>query len=159
RWRGVSDESGARLFSAARWAEVRALVDRLDPLATGERRRELDTIAAVDAGLAALGRAMLERGGGGGAGPPQTAVDHLVGDVDDDAPAQVGPFRLVERIGAGGMGVVYLAERSGTDFTQRVALKLLDGNAARSAHFAARERRILAALAHPNITAFVDAGS
>src|SRR5262249_55491007 len=89
----------------------------------------------------------------------QTAVDHLLGDVDDAAPAQVGPFRLVERIGAGGMGVVYLAERSGTDFTQRVALKLLDGNAARSAHFAARERRILAALAHPNITAFVDAGS
>ena len=57
------------------------------------------------------------------------------------------------------MGVVYLAEREGADFTQRVALKLLDTNVARSTRFASRERRILAALAHPNITAFVDAGS
>ncbi|HKE47837.1 MAG TPA: serine/threonine-protein kinase [Rhodanobacteraceae bacterium] len=70
-------------------------------------------------------------------------------------------YRLIEKLGEGGMGVVYLAERSDGDLRQRVALKLL--------HFAAidddavtrrfaSERRILAELTHPNIARLIDAG-
>ena len=151
--------AGARLFAPQRWAEVRALADRLDSLPPAHRRHELDAVAASDPELAGLVHALLEQGDATVAEPLQAAIDSLTGEGEAAVPAQIGAFRLVRRIGAGGMGVVYLAEREGADFTQRVALKLLDGNMARMARFAARERRILSALAHPNITAFVDAGT
>jgi serine/threonine-protein kinase len=73
---------------------------------------------------------------------------------------RLGPFRVVERIGRGGMGVVYRAEREGADFAQSVAIKLIrrgfdfDDVHARFL----RERRILARLSHPNLAHFVDGG-
>ena len=77
----------------------------------------------------------------------------------DPMPTQIGPFRPLQLLGVGGMGSVYLVERQGTDFTQRVALKLLSVTGPNVVRLIARERSILAALTHPNITAFVDAGS
>ncbi len=57
------------------------------------------------------------------------------------------------------MGEVWLAEREGADFQQRVAIKLLpwSGNVAAAARFR-RERRILARLSHPNIAKLLDGG-
>ena len=68
-------------------------------------------------------------------------------------------YRLIERIGRGGMGVVYLAE----DHTlgRRVAVKVLD-LPDQSGHLAARltrEARILAQLEHPGIVPVHDAGA
>ena len=37
----------------------------------------------------------------------------------------IGPWRLLDEIGHGGMGTVYLAERADGEFKQRAALKLL----------------------------------
>ena len=37
----------------------------------------------------------------------------------------IGPYSLIKEIGTGGMGTVYLAERSGEGFSNRVALKLI----------------------------------
>ena len=73
---------------------------------------------------------------------------------------QVGVYRIIEEIGHGGMGTVYLAEREGIDFQQRVAIKLLRGagGAERAARFRS-ERRILAALEHPNIARLLDGGA
>jgi len=70
-------------------------------------------------------------------------------------------YRLIEKLGEGGMGVVYLAERQDGDMRQRVALKLLHFAAADDAAIARRfasERRILAELTHPNIARLIDAG-
>lgn len=145
------------LFSAERWAAVRALLDELSELPPARQVRELERIAAGDADLASSVRALLGGTRGGTTPSVQSVFKRLL--PPESMPASIGPFRLLKRIGTGGMGVVYLAERSGADFTQRVALKLLDGDAARMSRLAARERRILAALAHPNITAFIDAGS
>lgn len=72
----------------------------------------------------------------------------------------VGPFRLTKRIGEGGMGTVFLAERIDADFEQRVAIKLLHprlDHGALAAYFR-RERRILARLEHPAITRLIDGG-
>ncbi|RYD16474.1 MAG: serine/threonine protein kinase [Lysobacteraceae bacterium] len=70
-------------------------------------------------------------------------------------------YRVLARLGQGGMGVVHLAERTDGDLRQRVALKLLHAgggsDAATLARFA-RERRILAQLDHPNIARLIDAG-
>lgn len=72
----------------------------------------------------------------------------------------LGPFRIIERIGRGGMGIVYRGEREGADFRQQVALKLIrrgfDFDDIRARFL--RERRILARLAHPNLARFIDGG-
>src|SRR5215211_247392 len=66
---------------------------------------------------------------------------------------QLGPYRLVSPLGHGGMGSVWLAERTDGRFEGRVAVKLLNvalvGRAG-EARFA-REGRILSKLAHPQI--------
>jgi len=68
-------------------------------------------------------------------------------------------YRLIERIGEGGMGVVWLAERDAGGVSLRVALKRLRfGSFAQQARFQ-EEQRILASLNHPNIAYLIDAGS
>ena len=74
-------------------------------------------------------------------------------------PERVGPFRLTERIGMGGMGDVWRAEREDGLFDQTVAIKLIHANldtGARDAFDA--ERRILARLDHPGIVRLTDGG-
>lgn len=73
--------------------------------------------------------------------------------------SRVGPYRLVARLGAGGMGVVYLAERE-DDLRRRVAIKLARGalDAESLARFHA-ERRALASLSHPHIVTLLDGGA
>ncbi len=72
----------------------------------------------------------------------------------------VGAYRLVEPIGQGGMGTVWLAERRDGQFDQRVAVKILNAalmDAAGTERFA-REAGILARLTHPSISRLLDAG-
>jgi len=71
-------------------------------------------------------------------------------------------YRIVRLLGRGGMGAVYLAERSDGEFTQRVALKTLHSEAEIHPEFASRmaaERQILANLNHPNIAHLLDGGT
>jgi len=72
----------------------------------------------------------------------------------------LGPWRLLHAIGSGGMGEVWLAERADGAYERRVALKLPHAHLLSGAlkQRFARERDILAALAHPNIARFYDAG-
>ena len=82
-------------------------------------------------------------------------------DPGADATTRFGPYRILEEIGRGGMGAVYLAERSDDQFQKRVALKLLPGRSARDERRVQRfveERHILAALDHPDIARLLDGG-
>ncbi|HUV29534.1 MAG TPA: protein kinase [Acidobacteriota bacterium] len=68
-------------------------------------------------------------------------------------------YRIVEKIGAGGMGEVYLAED--TDLERNVALKFMPAHAASNADMRARftrEARAVAALNHPNIVTIHEVG-
>jgi serine/threonine-protein kinase len=73
---------------------------------------------------------------------------------------RVGAWELVDKLGAGGMGVVYLAERRDADFEQRAGLKVMrlaaDDRLAERFH---RERQVLAGLEHPNIARLLDGGT
>jgi serine/threonine protein kinase/formylglycine-generating enzyme required for sulfatase activity len=73
--------------------------------------------------------------------------------------SQIGKYKLLQQIGEGGMGVVYLAEQR-EPFAKRVALKIIklgmDTNAV-VARFEA-ERQALALMDHPNIARVYDAG-
>ena len=71
-----------------------------------------------------------------------------------------GPYRLISRIGEGGMGHVWLAERVDGRFERQVAVKFL--NFAVASQIAAerfrREGRILGQLNHPHVAELIDAG-
>jgi tetratricopeptide (TPR) repeat protein len=70
----------------------------------------------------------------------------------------IGQYRIVRRVGHGGMGTVFLGVRDGDDFSQRVAIKLVRGGDALVQRFR-QERQILAALDHPNIARLIDGGT
>ena len=73
----------------------------------------------------------------------------------------IGPYRIVREIGRGGMGTVYLAERSDPAFPQKVAIKVLNRGLDTDSllgRFEA-ERRTLARLQHPNIVRLFDGGA
>ena len=72
---------------------------------------------------------------------------------------QFGKYRLTSRLGTGGMGEVWLADRSDGRFEGQVAVKLLTRLGSHSAlkQFD-REANYLAKLAHANIARMIDAG-
>jgi tetratricopeptide (TPR) repeat protein/predicted Ser/Thr protein kinase len=81
--------------------------------------------------------------------PVSAGAGHLVGD-----------YRLIEEIGHGGHGTVFLAERADGMYGQRVAVKMLrawTGAGTRHRRFG-REVRILAGLQHPGIVRLLDGG-
>lgn len=73
----------------------------------------------------------------------------------------VGNYRVIDVIAAGGMGTVFLAERADGTFDQKVALKVIkrgmDSEAVLQRFF--NERRILASLDHPYIARLLDGGT
>jgi eukaryotic-like serine/threonine-protein kinase len=92
-------------------------------------------------------------------------VRQLLAQVDEselDAPAPLdlrfGPYRARERIGQGGMGEVFRAERDDGSFQRHVAIKRMHGGYAGLAARFLRERQLLARLQHPNIAQLIDGG-
>ncbi len=74
--------------------------------------------------------------------------------------ALVGPWRLVQALGQGGMNVVWLAQREDGQLQRPVALKMPHAGPGQDllAQRMLRERRILASLEHPNIARLYDVG-
>src|SRR5215211_5970948 len=75
-------------------------------------------------------------------------------------PAQIGPYHIIELLGQGGMGAVYLAEQT-QPFRRRVAVKVIKPGMD-SEQVIARfetERQALALMNHPNVARVLDAGT
>ncbi len=155
---------------AERWARVGEILDAVLDAGTAEREQILDERCAGDAGLRAevesllraeavadarLEAPALEWAGAlaDGCGFDAAAPEHVRGE-------RIGPWRLVEEIGRGGMGTVWRAERADGAYEQPAALKLirrgLDSDAI-LARFVG-ERSILARLQHPHIARLIDGG-
>ncbi len=139
----------ARMFDALCELDGDALTARLreierDDQALAARLRRL---LAIDAEYAEHTARMV-------AGEDLPDATQRIGDGDE-----IGAFRLLRKIGRGGMGVVYLAERR-SGFVQQVAIKLMPRFAidARSRERFTQERRLLAQLRHPNICSILDGG-
>ncbi len=164
------------MTSAERWRRTRELLDGALAEPPHARARWLEEAAPGDPELQAEVLALLARirdddpfleepptlvgipfgdaEGAGSVGGADTSASPG-GDFD-----RVGPYRLVRRVGEGGMGVVWEAERADDAFRKRVAVKLvkrgMDSEAVlRRFH---REREILARLEHPNIARLLDGG-
>ncbi|MFU8861742.1 MAG: protein kinase domain-containing protein [Cyclonatronaceae bacterium] len=73
---------------------------------------------------------------------------------------QAGPYKVIELIARGGMGNVYLAERSDGQFKRKAAVKILRRELTSKHHVNMfyEEREILSSLEHPNIARLYDGG-
>jgi tRNA A-37 threonylcarbamoyl transferase component Bud32/tetratricopeptide (TPR) repeat protein len=92
---------------------------------------------------------------------PWTFGSAGVDEPDDLQPGErLGAYRIERRIGRGGMGTVYLADRADEQFRKRVAIKVVRpglGGEMLVRRFRT-ERQILAELEHPNIARLLDGG-
>ena len=93
--------------------------------------------------------------------PSQIMPAQGVGQPTDEKPgSRIGPYKLLEKIGEGGCGIVYMAEQE-RPVRRRVALKVIKlGMDTKTviARFEA-ERQALAMMNHPNIARVLDAGA
>jgi len=92
--------------------------------------------------------------------PAITRVSAFDQPPKDAIGLRIGPYKLLQEIGEGGMGTVYMAEQQ-QPVRRRVALKLIKPGMD-SKHVIARfeaERQALAMMDHPNIAKVLDAGT
>ena len=145
-------------------ARVDEIFDRALDVAPNERSAYLEEACADDAGL----RAQVERLLRFAEDPPSLLAGGVAADLwqpepteaEPGLPARIGPYRILEEIGRGGMGVVYLGERADGYFEQKVAVKVMrsgaDSPEARQRF--EQERQIIASLQHANIARLYDGG-
>jgi serine/threonine protein kinase len=142
--------------------ELRAIFWKaLDHPSEAERREYLDRACGADAELRSRVEALLraDRDAGDFLGEP-VLPPTLTFDSPEVPGTSIGPYKLMEQIGEGGMGVVYVAEQT-TPVRRKVALKVIKpGMDTRQvlARFEA-ERQALAMMDHPNIAKVHDAGA
>ncbi len=125
-----------------------------------ERRAFLEEACDGDADLLAEVLALLEADDSDGDTVPAPERPRTISQGDSLANTDLGPYRLLRRIGAGGMGEVYLAERSDGVFERQVAVKILRRgmDSDRIVRRFEDERRILSRLDHPHIASLLDGG-
>ena len=139
--------------------DVQAIFDEAIAQESAEQRvKYLDEACAnhpeVRARVEALLLAHSEAGGFFGGQPAVTEIE----SISEKAGTQIGPYKLLQQIGEGGMGVVYMAEQT-EPFERRVALKIIKPGMD-SKEIVARfeaERQALAMMDHPNIAKVLDA--
>lgn len=146
------------------WKRLDSLLEIALELPEAERGHWMESLSRQDAPLAARLGELLTKVTVETSGFMQYPVDFSAAAAEmlnEDVPgAIVGPYRLIESLGAGGMATVWLAERIDGTLQRRVALKL--PNAAWMPGLVARMRRerdILSALEHPCIARLYDAGA
>ena len=145
-----------------------AIFDEVAELPDDEREARVAALCAGDDTLLAQVRALLAADANDAEPFSGNAVewgsalldDAEAGERDRLVGGTIGAWRVVGVLGRGGMGAVYLAERSDGAYAQRAALKLIrasaDSPSARERFL--RERQILAQLRHPNIAGLLDGG-
>ncbi len=155
-------------MSAERFARLRAIVLAAAELTPAARAAYLDEACGDDEALRADAVALLAhdreapslvRTAGLGRRLAAKAGDAFLAPPAAAHPQRIGPYRIVEVLGEGGMGVVYRAEQV-EPIRREVAVKLVrwgfdSGQVV--ARFAS-ERRVLARMDHPHIAKVLDAG-
>lgn len=147
-----------------RFREVKEALLRARALASPERAAFLDELEARDPALRREVASLLAAEERPAAIVETGVVDAMAGlpasAVGGRMPERIGPYRLREVLGEGGMGVVYRAEQE-RPIRREVALKVIRGRFAPDwvvSRFDA-ERQALALMNHPNIARVYDAGA
>ncbi len=161
-------------MSSGRWQQVWEVFEKVSELPSGEWPAALDEACGQDRELRRGVEEMLaadrqpdsfldhpvgqQPSGGPGAGPFD---ETLAGGPQPADGSTIGPYRILRRIGQGGMGTVYLAVRADDAFRRRVVVKVV--RRGMESEVVLRrlrtERQILASLEHPYIARLYDGGS
>jgi hypothetical protein len=131
----------------------------LDITPTEERLRFLTSACGKDAALLARVQALLRADESGESFLPEQPKATVVA-ITEKPGDRIGRYKLLQQIGEGGCGVVYMAEQT-EPVRRRVALKVIKlGMDTKQviARFEA-ERQALALMDHPNIAKVLDAGA
>ncbi len=167
----IDPAARARQLNSEQYDKVCEWFQLLNSLNENDRKQKLNQLRAEDAYLEEFLSQMLR------ADALASNEDFLQRDLHDsnctqafrdsnpepskaDLPKRVGPYQIVNKLGSGGMGVVYRAFHAESD--RFVALKLI-----RSAEFSSleqierfrREAKACAQLQHPNIVPVFDVGT
>src|SRR5277367_1202116 len=157
-----SNHSQGPEMDSARWKKIQDLFHAAADLPAQEQSAFLKNACGDNEGLAAEVLALLAEDSQGSSLLDRD-VAQVAGQVFDESSTpsfsfkEFGPYRIKQMLGEGGMGVVYLAERS--DLGTLVAIKFLRDawlSPARRARFAV-EQRTLAQLNHASIARLYDA--
>ena len=150
-----------------RWQRVKELLAPALELDPAERAGYLDQACGNDPMLRTDVDRLLaaEQRAGPGFLSDAVILKELTLELPQDSHAWVGrrlgPYQIVEEIGAGGMGEVYRAVRADDAYRKEVAVKLVRSGQD-SGFILSRfkiERQILANLDHPNIARLLDGGT
>lgn len=140
-------------------AVLEEIVLKAETLPPGERENFIKTSCGADEALLCEVLRHLKHG----SGPIDSSIDDEHGvteEIPDLTGQSIGAYRVIRRLGGGGMGEVVLAERSDQQYEQRVAIKIVKpGVVSRQLQGRLKsERQILATLDHPNIAKLLDGG-
>jgi serine/threonine protein kinase len=140
-----------------RWRQVRDIFDQVADKSPGERLASILEACGDDAELIEEVESLLRS--------HESAGDFIEAAPAADGPFQtgmsIGPYRIVQVIGEGGMGMVYQAVRVDDLYRKLVALKVVHRGIYSSGALRRfeTERHILAHLDHPNIAKLLDGGT
>ena len=147
------------------WTELNSLLDAVLDVPASERDQIIEELGPELEPVKTWLRALLEQAQDVETNDflgslPQLSDDSAAGAPEEQVGKTVGPYELLRELGAGGMGKVWLAKRTDGLIKRPVALKLPRGawRFTGLGERMAREREILATLAHPNIARLYDAG-
>ena len=141
------------------WARVRELLDKALDHPVDERSR----VVAEEASDPELERAVLSMLAAyeDETEPFARALDvqKMVGEGWREGD-EIGAYRLIDRVGEGGMGTVFIAQRADDAYSKKVAIKLIRRGWASDEEIRRfrSERQILADLEHPSIARLLDGG-
>ena len=151
-------------MTPTQWRRVKSIFDAASELKPDARPGYIVAAANGNAALIAEVESLVasfDRAGNFIEALDLQAFDMSVAGADYHIGTNIGPYRIVQPIGAGGMGTVYQAVRVDDLYRKLVALKvvrrgLFDGVSRRRFD---TERQILAHLDHPNIAKLLDGGA
>lgn len=145
-----------------RWGRLKEiLADALEQSSLEERTALLRRACTNDATLLREAQELLEHDATIFEEFAELAATRLRENENDRIGERLGAYVIVQELGRGGMGAVYLAKRADGQFHKRAAIKVLKrGTDTEEVLRRFRiERQILAELEHPNITRLLDAGT
>src|SRR5262245_7725672 len=140
---------------AARWQRVKEVFQTALDRPSDTRAAFLHDVCGSDLELRREVESLLASQGQANGFLSEPAVS--VAEGPDVEGRRIGPYRVLGRIGHGGMGAVYRAVRDDDVFKKTVALKLVHAGARpEDLKRLEKERQILARLQHPSIATILD---